>query len=102
MKKSLYLILVVGACWIAALAMQSEVMPHILLDAILPPRILELTTLEERMEIATALRKNFSPSIFSWIGAWSICGLAGYGLWVSRWSHRIAIQDGEAVDGNPH
>jgi hypothetical protein len=83
MKKTFWMILFVGVCWLIALAMQAEVTPHIMLDAILPPRILESTTPEERMEIAAALREHFPPSILSWIGACGICGLSVYGLWTS-------------------
>jgi hypothetical protein len=82
--KALWMLPMVGLCWLVALANQTSFMPHFLLDAILPPRILDLTTPEEEMRIIASLGKTFLPSYLSWIGACAVCGLSAYGLWASR------------------
>jgi hypothetical protein len=92
MKPTFWIILLISACWIAALFMQSQVVPYLMLDSILPPRILDLTTHDEQAKIAATLKKQYPPSILSWIGACSVFSLSIYGLWASRGIDRIKKQ----------
>ena len=83
MKTALWLILAFSLGWLALLAsLDTRVRPHFMLDAILPPRILNLTTYEEQKEIVASLGRALErPSTLAWMGACLLFGISVYGLW---------------------
>ena len=82
MRTALILLFLFGIAWLAALNFYENGLPHFLLDAILPSRILEETTLEEKRHILDSLGKTVTKtSYLPWIGAWFICIISGLGLW---------------------
>src|SRR5690606_6121652 len=103
MKKTLILLIIIGICWFVGLMMQVIAMPYFYLDVILPPRVLEDTTPEERTEIVQRLRSISTPNFISWLGAISIIILSSCGFLIQRRSIGDARRDGIAEqisDGN--
>ncbi len=84
MTNSLRLLIVIGLIWFAVLAMQTSVIPHTLLDAILPPRVLAEATSEERSKIVDQIALMYAPSYLSWFGASAVVCLSSYALWKAK------------------
>jgi hypothetical protein len=80
MKGALRAIAAIGILWMAALTFERTIIPHVMLDAILPERILRQTTPEERQEITERLKKHQAAGILSWLGAAGITLLSLYAL----------------------
>lgn len=80
MKNSLRLIITLSLCWIIALVLLRSVAGPLLLDVILPPRVLTATTPEERQEIAERLRESSNPSVLLWVPPVAIMLLGIYAL----------------------
>ena len=80
MKNSLRLIVTLSLCWIIVLVLLRSVAGPLLLDFILPPRVLTATTPVERQEIAERLRESSNPSVLLWILPVAILLLGIYAL----------------------
>jgi len=79
-KNSLRLIVTLSLCWIIVLVLLRSVAGPLLLDFILPPRVLTATTPVERQEIAERLRESSNPSVLLWILPVAILLLGIYAL----------------------
>lgn len=80
MKAILRILLMIGILWSLGLVWRLTIQPAFLLDAVVPPRLLKDTSLEERQEITHHLRRVSRPSAVSWMGALAIVGLSGAAL----------------------
>ena len=80
MKSILRTLLMIGILWSLGLVWRLTIQPAVLLDAVLPPRLLKDTSLEERQEITHNLRRVSRPSVVSWLGALASIGLSGAAL----------------------
>jgi hypothetical protein len=66
--------------------------PHLLLDAVLPPRVLSKTTPEERLLIVKNLSEHSrSDPFYSIVGPGLICSLCALGLWWARPSAQRSV-----------
>jgi hypothetical protein len=69
MKVALKMLVLTGILWLVALAFQSRVTPAVMLDAVVPPKVLATMTPEERIQIQEQLRRASTPGYLSWVGA---------------------------------
>lgn len=88
MKNTLRLLVLVGFAWLGGLIIQRSIVPHIMLDAVLPQRVMMETTSGERMDIADRLASMYGPSFYSWIGALLVIALSSYALWTANGNDR--------------
>lgn len=81
---TLWGLLTLGLLWFLFLFMDQKVMPAMMLDGLLPSRVLAATTPEERMTITQQLKRDRQVSPFPWIGVGMLVALSVYGLWPTR------------------
>jgi hypothetical protein len=76
MKNQLRLLIVVGIAWLIGLGVQQTVVPVVMIDAILPPDVLAMTTAQQREQIEKKLRQAYAPRWISWSGALAVLFLS--------------------------
>ena len=88
MKTALGLIIVMSLLWLLTLAMELPTAHgHLLVDRVLPARVVSLTTAEESAKIATRLGELGRTSSVAWIPPVCILLLASYALFVAGKKH---------------
>ena len=83
MRIALALLFLLGVGGLLVIPALRVAQPHSMLDAILPARVLESTTADERMHIADKLRDRYTlDPLFPMLGAGLVATLSGVGLWL--------------------
>ena len=89
MKNALRLIIAIALLWIVGLMVRSSAgYGHILLDHVLPERVLAQTSADERITIAERLSHRGKPKVISWIAPVAILLLASYTLLAANRAER--------------
>jgi hypothetical protein len=68
----------------------AEISGHVLLDFVLPPRVLANTTTEERTQIVDRLGASHRPSFLAWIPPIGILLLSSYALSLEKKNTRAS------------
>ena len=84
MQNILRIIIALSLMALTGLAFRAEFSGHVLLDVVLPPRVLANTTAEERNEIVDRLSASHRPSILTWIPPIGVLLLSSYALSVEK------------------
>jgi hypothetical protein len=79
-KNVLRVIIVLSLLALAGLAFRAVIPRVVLLDFVLPPRVLANTTTEERNQITARLSASHRPSFLAWIPPIGILLLSSYAL----------------------